>query len=153
MKVRCTAETTTWKGMVLQVVLTNCWSLLFFPSLIFLSFAFCLYPCHYWLHETESEGHPGYTGSPALPGWHINTCCHRKVYYVYQHCLKSVEEIGNRKWAVTRGEPDQYLPLCVRRSSKSTARALQHDLQQASRACFSWGYKDPILFNGSVLAA
>lgn len=82
-----------------------------------------------------------------------NTCCPRKVYYIYQHCLKSVEEIRNRKWAVTRGEPDQYLPFCVRRSSKSAAIALQHDLQQASCACFSWGYKDPILFNGSVLAA
>lgn len=79
-----------------------------------------------------------------------DTCCHRKVYDIYQHCLESVEEIRNRKWAVTGGEPDQYLQFCVRRSSKSAATALQHDLQQAHRASFSWGYKDPILFNGSV---
>lgn len=151
MKVRCTAETTTWKGMVLQVVLTNRWYLPFFSPHWF--FSVLLFACILFTTDCMRQNLPGYTGSPALPGWRINTCCHRKVYYIYQHCLKSVEEIRNRKWAVTRGEPDQYLPFCVRRSSKSAAIALQHDLQQASCACFSWGYKDPILFNGSVLAA
>lgn len=116
-------------------------------------FSVLLFACILVTTDCMRQNLPGYTGSPALPGWRINTCCPRKVYYIYQHCLKSVEEIRNRKWAVTRGEPDQYLPFCVRRSSKSAAIALQHDLQQASCACFSWGYKDPILFNGSVLAA
>lgn len=116
-------------------------------------FSVLLFACILVTTDCMRQNLPGYTGSPALPGWRINTCCHRKVYYIYQHCLKSVEEIRNRKWAVTRGEPDQYLPFCVRRSSKSAAIALQHDLQQTSCACFSWGYKDPTLFNGSVLAA
>lgn len=116
-------------------------------------FSVLFFACILVTTDCMRQNLPGYTGSPALPGWHINTCCHRKVYCIYQHCLKSVEEIRNRKWAVTRGEPDQYLQFCVRRSSKSAATALQHDLQQASRASFSWGYKDPVLFNGSVLAA
>ncbi|MBN3298611.1 KDM4A demethylase, partial [Amia calva] len=45
------------------------------------------------------------TGSPAPPGWHIHTCCRKKVCCVSQYSLEHGG--GTKRRAVTRGELDR----------------------------------------------
>ena len=87
----------------------------------------------------------GCTGSPAPPGWHIHTCARKKdcvspstvsrAWRGHQEtgCYTRRAGQGHRRASTLDGqEQDRYLLLCARRNRRSTARALQNDLQQAT---------------------
>ncbi|KAJ8361323.1 hypothetical protein SKAU_G00178480 [Synaphobranchus kaupii] len=86
--------------------------------------------------------HSGCTGSPAPPGWHIHTCRRTKVCCVSQHSLTRrryretghyTRRAGQGRGRATTQRQDRYLLLCAKRNRRSTARALQNDLQRATR--------------------
>ncbi|KAI4890826.1 hypothetical protein NFI96_019168 [Prochilodus magdalenae] len=85
-------------------------------------------------------------GSAAHPGWHINAAVARRfavsvsvvsrAWRCYQETGQYTRRRGGGRRRATTQQQDRYLRLCARRIRRSTARALQKDLQAATRcAC------------------
>ncbi|KAI3362979.1 hypothetical protein L3Q82_011653 [Scortum barcoo] len=85
-------------------------------------------------------------GSAAHPGWHINVRAVARRFAVsvsvvsrawrrYQETGQYIRRRGGGCRRATTQQQDRYLRLCARRNRRSTARALQNDLQQGHKMC------------------
>ena len=111
------------------------------PDRFFTSFLFWQCPCLYWKHEAVPPDQSGCTGCPAPPGCHIHIGGRKKVCCVsqqvsrawrYQETNHYTKTAGQGCRRATSQQQDWHLLLCARRNRRSTARALDNDLQQAA---------------------
>ncbi|KAI4887734.1 hypothetical protein NFI96_006797 [Prochilodus magdalenae] len=85
---------------------------------------------HSWQHETDSTTHTSVSGSAAHPGRHISASRGKKV--CCQRSVQSLEALSGDEEEAVGGQHPSSRTATSARDRRSTARALQNDLQQAT---------------------